>query len=145
MIFYNSAVCVRVFQSSLTETPPEPCAQLFDPSSNSAATSAEQTPPIAITDSHGLKQRRSLDEAAVWSALSRVTTGAAGIGVLRDRGGPLGEGGGHSGGRINRRMRKAKRIDVASRILFPLIFAVFNLSYWSHYLHQAAMERDKWI
>ncbi len=39
-------------------------------------------------------------------------------------------------------MRKAKRIDVAARILFPLIFAFFNLSYWSHYLYQAATETE---
>ena len=135
-----------MFQSSLTDTPPEPCAQLFDPSSNSAATaSREQTPPMA--DSQGLKQRRSLDEAAVWSALSKVT--AAGSSEVIGRGGGGGhleDGGGRGAGRgVNRRMRKAKKIDVASRILFPLIFAVFNLTYWSHYLYQAALERDKWI
>ena len=37
-------------------------------------------------------------------------------------------------------MEKAKRIDVASRIIFPLVFAVFNLAYWSTYLLQARNE-----
>ena len=127
-----------MFQSSLTDTPPEPCAQLFDPSSNSAVSQA-QTPPVA--ESLGLKQRRPLDEAAVWNALAKATS--AGIGAAE---GGHSEGGASRAERgVSRRMRKAKKIDVASRILFPLIFAVFNLSYWSHYLYQAAMERDKWI
>jgi hypothetical protein len=29
---------------------------------------------------------------------------------------------------------RAKRIDVISRFIFPLIFAVFNLAYWLYYL-----------
>jgi len=29
---------------------------------------------------------------------------------------------------------KAKRIDIVSRVLFPVIFATFNLSYWCYYL-----------
>ena len=147
--------CYVSFQSSLTDTPPEPCAQLFDPSISAAAASRAQTPPPpspsppAAVDCHGLKlkQRRSLDEAAVWSALSRATA-AGGIEVLGGGGG--GGGGGHldrggpTAGRVrNGRMRQAKRIDVVSRIFFPLIFAVFNLSYWSSYLYQAARERDK--
>ena len=37
-------------------------------------------------------------------------------------------------------MNKAKRIDVTSRILFPLVFAVFNMSYWSFYLMRAQEE-----
>ena len=37
-------------------------------------------------------------------------------------------------------MEKAKRIDVASRIIFPLIFAVFNIAYWTNYLLQARQE-----
>ena len=99
-----------------------------------------------MADSQGLKQRRSLDEAAVWSALSKVTAAGSSEVIGRGGGGHLEDGGGRGAGRgVNRRMRKAKKIDVASRILFPLIFAVFNLSYWSHYLYQAAMERDKWI
>jgi anionic glutamate receptor len=40
-------------------------------------------------------------------------------------------------------MRKAKKIDVISRFLFPLIFAVFNLSYWSTYLYQASLDQEK--
>lgn len=30
---------------------------------------------------------------------------------------------------------RSKRIDVISRIIFPLVFAVFNLAYWSTYLN----------
>jgi anionic glutamate receptor len=30
---------------------------------------------------------------------------------------------------------RSKRIDVVSRIIFPLIFAIFNLAYWSAYLN----------
>ena len=37
-------------------------------------------------------------------------------------------------------MEKAKRIDVTARILFPLIFATFNLAYWLNYLLQARSE-----
>ena len=37
-------------------------------------------------------------------------------------------------------MEKAKRIDVASRIGFPLVFAVFNVAYWINYLVQARQE-----
>ena len=29
---------------------------------------------------------------------------------------------------------RAKRIDVISRVIFPLVFAVFNLAYWLYYL-----------
>ena len=29
---------------------------------------------------------------------------------------------------------RAKRIDVLSRFIFPLIFAIFNLAYWLYYL-----------
>ena len=29
---------------------------------------------------------------------------------------------------------RAKRIDVISRVLFPMIFAIFNLTYWLYYL-----------
>jgi len=37
-------------------------------------------------------------------------------------------------------MEKAKRIDVTSRVLFPLIFAIFNVAYWTTYLLQANAE-----
>ena len=29
---------------------------------------------------------------------------------------------------------RAKRIDVISRVVFPMVFAVFNLAYWLYYL-----------
>ena len=29
---------------------------------------------------------------------------------------------------------RSKRIDVVSRYLFPLVFAVFNVAYWTNYL-----------
>ena len=29
---------------------------------------------------------------------------------------------------------RAKRIDVISRFIFPLLFAIFNLAYWLYYL-----------
>ena len=35
---------------------------------------------------------------------------------------------------------RSKRIDVVSRYLFPLVFAVFNLAYWTTYLMQAQAE-----
>ncbi|XP_021944512.2 glutamate-gated chloride channel isoform X2 [Folsomia candida] len=31
-------------------------------------------------------------------------------------------------------LAKAKRIDLAARVLFPLIFCIFNISYWGYYL-----------
>ena len=40
-------------------------------------------------------------------------------------------------------MEKAKRIDVASRVLFPMVFAIFNVAYWTNYLLQAAAEIEK--
>ena len=30
----------------------------------------------------------------------------------------------------------AKKIDVLSRIVFPVCFAIFNMIYWSYYLNQ---------
>ncbi|RWS18247.1 Neurotransmitter-gated ion-channel-like protein [Leptotrombidium deliense] len=35
---------------------------------------------------------------------------------------------------------RSKRIDVISRIFFPLMFAVFNLVYWTTYLFREDME-----
>ena len=32
---------------------------------------------------------------------------------------------------------RAKRIDVMARIIFPMVFAVFNISYWTFYLLQS--------
>ena len=29
---------------------------------------------------------------------------------------------------------RAKRIDIISRVIFPMVFAVFNLAYWLYYL-----------
>ena len=37
-------------------------------------------------------------------------------------------------------MERAKRIDVVSRVIFPAVFAIFNLSYWIYYLIGAARE-----
>ena len=31
----------------------------------------------------------------------------------------------------------AKKIDVLSRVMFPVCFALFNLMYWSYYLKQS--------
>ena len=31
---------------------------------------------------------------------------------------------------------RAKKIDVISRVMFPLVFAIFNCMYWSYYLTQ---------
>ena len=41
------------------------------------------------------------------------------------------------GARCQLPVDRSKRIDVVSRYLFPLVFAVFNLAYWSTYLTQA--------
>ena len=40
-------------------------------------------------------------------------------------------------------MEKAKRIDVVSRVFFPLVFAVFNIAYWTTYLIQANAEFEE--
>ena len=37
---------------------------------------------------------------------------------------------------------RSKRIDVVSRYLFPLAFAIFNLTYWCTYLTQARQEAE---
>ena len=37
---------------------------------------------------------------------------------------------------------EAKRIDVISRIIFPLSFAGFNVMYWSYYLTMAHVDLD---
>ena len=35
---------------------------------------------------------------------------------------------------LSRFPSRAKRIDVISRVIFPMVFAVFNLAYWLYYL-----------
>lgn len=37
---------------------------------------------------------------------------------------------------------RSKRIDVISRITFPLVFALFNLVYWSTYLFREEGEEN---
>ncbi|KAK7604419.1 hypothetical protein V9T40_005605 [Parthenolecanium corni] len=37
---------------------------------------------------------------------------------------------------------RSKRIDVISRIIFPLVFALFNITYWSTYLLRDAQEEQ---
>ncbi len=43
---------------------------------------------------------------------------------------------------------RAKRIDVISRFIFPLIFAIFNLAYWLYYLFAKSkspqLEQESW-
>jgi hypothetical protein len=39
-----------------------------------------------------------------------------------------------------RKCSRSKRIDVISRITFPLVFALFNLVYWSTYLFREEEE-----
>ena len=39
---------------------------------------------------------------------------------------------------LNKFPSRAKKIDVISRVTFPAIFAMFNLSYWCYYLLQEA-------
>ena len=39
---------------------------------------------------------------------------------------------------LNKFPSRAKKIDVLSRVIFPAIFAFFNLSYWTFYLSQEA-------
>ena len=38
---------------------------------------------------------------------------------------------------------RSKRIDVISRIIFPVVFALFNLVYWSTYLFREGIDEDK--
>lgn len=37
---------------------------------------------------------------------------------------------------------RSKRIDVISRITFPLVFALFNITYWSTYLFREDKDGD---
>lgn len=39
---------------------------------------------------------------------------------------------------------RSKRIDVISRITFPLVFALFNLVYWMTYLFREEAEENWW-
>ena len=39
---------------------------------------------------------------------------------------------------LNKFPSRAKKIDVISRVIFPAIFAIFNLAYWCYYLLQEA-------
>ena len=39
---------------------------------------------------------------------------------------------------------RSKRIDVVARILFPLVFAIFNFSYWTFYLLQHESSKFNW-
>ena len=41
---------------------------------------------------------------------------------------------------------RSKRIDVVARILFPLVFAIFNFSYWTFYLlqHESSKFNSGW-
>lgn len=37
---------------------------------------------------------------------------------------------------------RSKRIDVISRVTFPIVFALFNLTYWSTYLFREEAEGE---
>ena len=39
---------------------------------------------------------------------------------------------------LNKFPSRAKKIDVLARVIFPAIFAFFNMSYWTFYLTQEA-------
>ncbi|XP_037952411.1 glutamate-gated chloride channel isoform X7 [Teleopsis dalmanni] len=43
-----------------------------------------------------------------------------------------------------RQCSRSKRIDVISRITFPLVFALFNLVYWSTYLFRDEEDEHRW-
>ena len=60
--------------------------------------------------------------------------------MINDGGATSGEASATSTTKQKIPMEKAKRIDVCSRFIFPLIFAVFNLVYWMKYLLQARNE-----
>ena len=44
---------------------------------------------------------------------------------------------------LNKFPSRAKKIDVISRVTFPAIFAMFNLSYWCYYLLQEAQSEQR--
>ncbi|XP_040565593.1 glutamate-gated chloride channel isoform X1 [Lepeophtheirus salmonis] len=44
---------------------------------------------------------------------------------------------------LNKFPSRAKKIDVISRVIFPAIFAIFNMSYWSYYLLQEAQSEAR--
>ena len=56
---------------------------------------------------------------------------------------PRRDGGGRCCARCQLPLDRSKRIDVVSRYLFPLVFAVFNMAYWSTYLTQANNEFEE--
>ena len=45
---------------------------------------------------------------------------------------------------LNKFPSRAKKIDVLARVIFPAIFAFFNMSYWTFYLTQEANTDVKW-
>ena len=82
-----------------------------------AAVASEDAPAAVTTTTTANDTRR---ESALWGMMTKMVTSAP-----FTRPSP---------------MQRAKRIDVISRFLFPLIFAIFNLAYWINYLVQAAAE-----